>query len=210
MVTDMDFIPGFIRDFLDWLMIGVLTPLFSTASHFLQVLIITPLDAIGAPLWMQVTLVALLTAGISLFIRKLLRVDEKEEAFRQAFLARQQAQELIKEIDDWKKQSVLYDASDSELDEKFNEYLAQRFARYGITYLMPVFFALFWLDHIPSVVRLKEETGAVFVISFPSPVRGISGISLPLLFMTVYLLVIFLYFKFRPRRKIENIQVPNR
>ncbi len=200
----MDFIPGFLRDFLDWLMYGVLTPLFSSISHFLQVIIITPLEAIGAPLWLQVTLVALLTAGISIFIRKLLRVDEKEAAFQKAFMERKKAQELIQQIDDWKKQSVLYDASDKELDEKFNEYLAQRFARYGLTYLMPVFFALFWLDHIPSVVRLKEETGAAFVIAFPSAVKGVSGISLPLLFMTVYLLVIFSYFKFRPKRTIEE------
>ncbi len=185
-------------------MYGVLTPLFSSISHFLQVIIITPLEAIGAPLWLQVTLVALLTAGISIFIRKLLRVDEKEAAFQKAFMERKKAQELIQQIDDWKKQSVLYDASDKELDEKFNEYLAQRFARYGLTYLMPVFFALFWLDHIPSVVRLKEETGAVFVIAFPSAVKGVSGISLPLLFMTVYLLAIFSYFKFRPKRTIEE------
>ncbi len=186
-------------------MYGVLTPLFSSISHFLQVIIITPLEAIGAPLWLQVVLVALMTAGISIFIRKLLRVDEKEAAFQKAFMERKKAQELIKEIDDWKKQSVLYDASDKELDEKFNEYLAQRFARYGLTYLMPVFFALFWLDHIPSVVRLKEETGAEFVIAFPSAVKGVSGISLPLLFMTVYLLVIFIYFKFRPKVNMEGI-----
>ncbi len=201
----MDFIPGFIRDFLDWLMIAVLTPLFSSIGHFLNLLIIAPLNALGAPLWLQVTLVASLTAGISILIRKLLRVDEKEAEFQRAFLARKQAQELIKEIDDWKKQAVLYDASDKDLDERFNDYLAQRFARYGLTYLMPVFFALFWLDHIPAVVRLKEETGAVFVITFPSAVKGVSGISLPLLFMTVYLLLIFSYFKFRPKRNLENL-----
>jgi len=200
----MDFVPDFMRDFLDWLMYGVLTPLFSSISHILQVIIITPLEAIGAPLWLQVALVALMTAGISIFIRKLLRVDEKEAAFQKAFMERKKAQELIQQIDDWKKQSVLYDASDKELDEKFNEYLAQRFARYGLTYLIPVFFALFWLDHIPSVVRLKEETGAVFVIAFPSTVKGVSGISLPLLFMSIYLLAIFSYFKFRPKKDIEG------
>ncbi len=199
----MDFIPGFIMDFLDWLMAGVLTPLFSGASHLLQLVIINPLETVGAPLWLQVTLVALLTAGVSILIRKLLRVDEKEAAFQKAFLERKQAQELIGKIDDWKKQAVLYDASDNELDERFNEYLAQRFARYGLTYLMPVFFALFWLDHIPSVVKLKEETGAVFVIAFPGSVKGVSGISLPLLFMTVYLLAIFIYFRLKPKIKIE-------
>ena len=199
----MDFIPGFIMDFLDWLMAGVLTPLFSGASHLLQLVIIDPLETVGAPLWLQVTLVALLTAGVSILIRKLLRVDEKEAAFQKAFLERKQAQELIGKIDDWKKQAVLYDASDNELDERFNEYLAQRFARYGLTYLMPVFFALFWLDHIPSVVKLKEETGAVFVIAFPGSVKGVSGISLPLLFMTVYLLAIFIYFRLKPKIKIE-------
>ncbi len=199
----MDFIPGFVMDFLDWLMLGVLTPLFSGASHLLQFVIIHPLETVGAPLWLQVTLVALITAAISIFIRKLLRVDEKEAAFQKAFLERKQAQELIGKIDDWKKQAVLYDASDNELDEKFNEYLAQRFARYGLTYLMPVFFALFWLDHIPSVVKLKEETGAVFIIAFPGSVKGVSGISLPLLFMTVYLLAIFIYFRLKPKIKIE-------
>ncbi len=200
----MDFIPGFIRDFLDWLMYAVLIPLFSAIGNVLQLLIITPLDILGVPLWLQVVIVALMTAGISILIRKLLRVDEKEAAFQQAFMARKQAQELIGELDDWKKQAVLYDASDKELDEKFNDYLAQRFARYGLTYLMPVFFALFWLDHIPAVVRLKNETGAVFVISFPGAVKGVSGISLPLLFVTVYLLVIFIYFRFRPKREIES------
>ena len=200
----MDFVPGFIRDFLDWLMYAVLTPLFSAIGNALQLVIIAPLDALGAPLWLQVTLVALMTAGVSIFIRKLLRVDEKEAAFQQAFMARKQAQELIKELDDWKKQAVLYDASDKDLDEKFNDYLAQRFARYGLTYLMPVFFALFWLDHIPAVIRLKKETGAVFVISFPGTVKGVSGISLPLLFITVYLLVIFAYFRFRPKIKLEQ------
>ncbi len=196
----MDFLPYFLQDLLDWLLSGVIVPLFTAISKALEFFLIKPLELLNAPLWLQIVFIALFTALISILIRKLLRVDEKEAEFQRRFAERKAAQELIEKLDDWKKQAVLYDASDKELDEEFNQYLAQRFARYGLTYLLPIFLILFWVDHLPKVVDLKEKTGAAFVIIFPKKILGIPGVSIPLLFLVVYCVVIIGYFKLRPRQ----------
>ena len=198
----MEFIPPIILEILDWLISAVIIPLFSFCSKVLELLLIQPIDIIGGSLALKVIVAAIFTGFISLFIRKLLRVDEKELAFQKAFLERKKAQKYIEKIDDWKKQKVLYDASDEELDEKFNEYMAQRFARYGLTYLLPVFLMLFWLDHLPEVISLKEKGQGVFVILFPQKILGVPGISLPLLFLFTYCLFLFLYFRFRKKPQI--------
>ncbi len=199
----MDFLLTQINAIFDWIFAGIVVPLFSTASRILELAILRPMDAMHFPFWLEIVVIASLTALLSLFIRRLLKIDEKEAAFQEAFLARKQAQELIKDIDDWKKQAVLYDASDKQLDEEFNTYLAQRFARYGLTYLMPVFLVLFWLDSVRPAWLLEAQTGSPFAIDLPPNSFGIPGISIPLLFLTVYLLLIAGYFKFRKKPKID-------
>ncbi len=199
----MNFIINQITAVLDWIFTDIVVPVFSAVSRLLEFLILKPMDAAHFPFWLELTVIASLTALLSLYIRKLLRIDEKEAAFQEAFLARKQAQEFIKDIDDWKKQSVLYDASDKELDEEFNTYLAQRFSRYGLTYLMPSFLVLFWLDCTRPAWKLEAETGSPFVINFPPNSFGIPGISVPLFFIIVYLLIIAGYFKFRKRPRIK-------
>jgi len=187
----------------DWLLASIVIPVFSTVSRFLEMILLRPMDTMHFPFWLEIIVIASLTALLSLFIRKLLRIDEKEAAFQEAFLARKEAQEFIKDIDDWKKQAVLYDASDEQLDEEFNTYLAQRFARYGLTYLMPVFLVLFWLDSVRPAWLLEEETGSPFAIKLPPNSLGIPGISVPLLFLIIYLAIIAFYFKFRKRPRIN-------
>lgn len=202
-LSGMDFIPPQITAVFDWIYAGIVVPVFSSASRILEFVVLNPMDALKFPFWLEIVIIASLTAFLSLFIRKLLRIDEKEAAFQAAFLARKEAQELIKDIDDWKKQAVLYDASDEQLDEEFNTYLAQRFSRYGLTYLMPVFLVLFWLDCARPAYLLEERTGSSFAINLPPNSFGIPGISVPLLFLIVYLLLIAGYFKFRKKPKID-------
>ena len=199
----MDTLISYVTGFLDIIYERLVVPVFSFASRLMEFIILQPMDSLGFPFWLQIIVIASLTALLSLFVRKLLRIDEKEAAFQQAFMARKQAQELIKEIDDWKKQSVLYDASDKQIDEEFNNYLAQRFARYGITYLMPSFLVLFWLDCVRPAYKLEAETGSPFAITLPQNSLGIPGISIPLLFLIVYLSIIACYFKFRKKPKIN-------
>ncbi len=199
----MEFIPPIVLEIFDWILARVIIPFFSFCSNLLNLFLIKPFDIIGCPLAIKVASAAIFTALVSILIRKMLKVDEKELAFQRAFLERKKAQEYIEKIDDWKKQKVLYDASDEDLDERFNEYMAQRFARYGLTYLLPVFLMLFWLDHLPEVISLKEKMEGVFVILFPRKIMGVPGISLPLLFLLVYCLSLLIYFKFRKKPKIE-------
>ncbi len=199
----MDYVLTWITDIFDWILAFIVVPVFSTSSHVLELVILKPMDAAGFPFWLEIVIIASLTALLSLFIRKLLRIDEKEAAFQEAFLTRKQAQELIKDVDDWKKQAVLYDASDKQLDEEFNTYLAQRFSRYGLTYLMPVFLVLFWLDNVRPAWLLEAQTGSPFAINLPPNSLGIPGISVPLLFLAVYLPIIAAYFKFRKKPRIR-------
>lgn len=198
----MDLITTQVNAIFDWIFAGMVVPLFSTASHLMELVLLSPLDALHIPFWLEITVIASLTAFLSLLIRRHLKIDEKEAAFQEAFAARKEAQELIKDLDDWKKQSVLYDASDKQLDEEFNTYLAQRFSRYGLTYLMPVFLMLFWLDRVRPACELEARTGSPFAVPLPQNCFGIPGISVPLLFLAVYLAWIAAYFKFRNRAKI--------
>lgn len=199
----MDSILSQITGIFDWILAYIVVPVFSMTARVLELVLLKPMDAVGFPFWLEIVVIASLTALLSLFIRKLLKIDEKEAAFQEAFLTRKQAQELIKDVDDWKKQAVLYDASDKQLDEEFNTYLAQRFSRYGLTYLMPVFLVLFWLDNVRPAWLLEAETGSPFAINLPPNSLGIPGISIPLLFLSVYLVIIASYFKFRKRPRIN-------
>ena len=202
-LSAMDLIPTQVNTVFDWIFTGIVVPLFSAASYVMELVLLGPMDALHIPFWLEIMVIASLTAFVSLFIRRLLKIDQKEAAFHDAFEARKEAQELIKDMDDWKKQSVLYDASDKQLDEEFNTYLAQRFARYGLTYLMPVFLMLFWLDSVRPACDLEARTGSPFAVPLPQNSFGLPGLSVPLLFLAVYLAWIAAYFKFRNRPETE-------
>jgi len=141
----LDFLYNAFLDIVDWIYGALIAPLFAFMSKALEQILLYPMDTVGIPIGVQIVIIGTLAAILSQMLRKALRVDKKEEAFRKMFMEKKAEQEHFKMISDWKKRQLLYETSDKELDELFNTYLAQRFSRYGLIYLLPIFLTLFWL-----------------------------------------------------------------
>ncbi len=167
--------------FLDWLYGGVVAPLFSWLGWVLQVVLLGPLSAAGLPLWFQVVVVGGVVAALSGLIRHGLGVEEKERLFQVEFARRRGCQEAFKRVTDWRLQQLLYRASDQELDELYNQFVARKFAYFGLTYLVPIFLALFWLDHLYPRDELMARYGSPFLVRFPAA-SPLPGLSVPLCF----------------------------
>lgn len=182
-----------LSDILDWLFESVVSPIFVYIAQGLELVILKPLMIIGFPPALQVAFVGFITGMLTLFLRKYIRVEEKEAVFQQLFEAKKAAQKPIDHLSDWKTRDVLYRASDKELDESFNTYLAQRFARHGIVYLLPIFFALFWLDNVMPHKGGAASPGAKFVLILPDNSYGIEGLSVSFVFFVAYILTLIAF-----------------
>jgi len=167
----------------DALFVYVITPLFRGAGEGLAWLVLKPLALLHAPTWAQVVIVAGGTVAVSRFIRRLLRVEEKEAAYRRAFAEKKAQQAPLASLPDWKVRDALYRASDQEIDEGFNEYLAMRFAWYGLMHLLPIFLTLFWLERYLAPVLPAEN----MVVVFSGNSGEVRGLSVPAVFLAVYL-----------------------
>ena len=181
----------FITDFLDAIFYRLITPVFSLLGDILAAVIIAPMNMLSFPPALQVVCVALLTALLSIGLRRVVRADEKERAFKKEFTARKAEQEELHRVTDWKSREKIARAMDDEIDEGFNTYLAGRFARYGIAYLLPIFLVMYWLESV---------TGYTIVIRLPENSSSISGIPVLVVFLTAYCLALFVYFRVRKRR----------
>lgn len=184
---------------LDSLFFGIISPVFILLGQGLELVLLKPLQLMQLPPSLQVFWVGIVAAALSILLRKLMRVEEKDAAFRKAFLAKKAQQDDLHLISDWKSREKFAKAIDDDIDEDFNGYLAGRFARYGIIYLLPIFLTLYWLN---STVQEGP-----FLIVFPGEPYGIRGISLNFIFLFSYCLSLFVYFKLRKKalRKKENV-----
>ncbi len=189
----------YVINILDWVFESWIVPLFDFLSRGLELVLLKPLELIHLPVAAQIITVAALTALCSLEMRRLLKVEEKEQAFAAAFAAKKNKQKNLELLPDWKTRDVFYRATDNDLDEEFNSYLAQRFAWHGIIYLLPIFFALFWLDSIFPKQKLAANYGGPYVISLPANGFGIEGLPLTFVFLVAYLVVLILSFQIRKR-----------
>ncbi len=189
----MDKIWQNIRELLDAIYFHVIAPFFGISSRGLEFLILKPLNFLGFPPFLQVAVIGLMVGSVSVYTKRLLRVEEKEEAFRKAFAAKKAEQENFKLLDDWKAKKLLYETSDQELDEMYNTYISQRFAWFGMVYLLPIFLSLYWLDNEFSAERLIDLHGSPFVMPLPDNPLGLPGLSVPLVFLIFYLFPVLLF-----------------
>lgn len=184
---------------LDSLFFGIISPAFVLLGQGLELFLLRPLQLLQVPSALQVLWIGIVAAALSLVLRRLMRAEEKDAAFRSAFLAKKGQQDDLHLISDWKSREKFAKAIDDDIDEDFNSYLAGRFARYGIIYLLPIFFTLYWLGN--------TILDGPFLIVFPSEPYGIQGLSLNFIFLFSYCLSLFIYFKLGRKllRKKENI-----
>ena len=186
----MDNLLSFFSSLLDILFYGAIVPLFSLIGSLMELMILSPMQLMHLPPALQVALVALLTASASLFLRKLVKAEEKDRMFREKFIAKKKQQEELHRISDWKSREKFAKAMDDDIDEEFNTYLAGKFARYGIAYLLPIFLVLYWLD---------VTTSYTTVIDLPGNLQNITGIPVMVVFLATYCLCLVGYFTLRKR-----------
>ena len=195
---------------LDWLFAEAISPLFRLVGEGFEFAVLKPLILLNLPVAYQVAVIGVLTGMISQLIRMLIRAEQKETAFQQKFAAKKSLQQPIADVADWKARDVLYRASDRELDEDFNVYLAQRFARYGIVYMLPIFMLLFWLESVlPKETLVSGSNGIYYALSLPHNNFGFEGLTVSTVFLVSYVLFQIAFFSLRKnlrkRRKFERL-----
>ncbi len=201
----LDFLYNAFLDIVDWIYGALIAPLFAFMSKALEQILLYPMDTVGIPIGVQIVIIGTLAAILSQMLRKASRVDKKEEAFRKMFMEKKAEQEHFKMISDWKKRQLLYETSDKELDELFNTYLAQRFSRYGLIYLLPIFLTLFWLDTVRPARLLEVIYGHPFAVTLPDNPFNIPGLSIPAMFIVSYLIVTMTFFSVKKRIRSQKV-----
>ncbi|TKB24774.1 hypothetical protein FCL47_16145 [Desulfopila sp. IMCC35006] len=177
---------------LDFLYFELISPGFVIVAKGLDMLFIQPLQFLQIPPVLQIMFVAFLTGMLSMAIRRLVRVEEKEAAFKKTFTQKKDAQDDLKLISDWKSRETFAKTIDNDIDNDFNGYLAERFARHGMVYLLPIFLSLFWLENV---------LGSTILFSLPENRFGIQGIYPQFVFLLTYCLVLVIFFRVRRRKR---------
>lgn len=189
---------------IDWIFEVVISPVFQLIGRGLEMLILKPLDLLHLPVAFQVAVVAVGTGLLSMRLRQVLKAEEKTRAFQEKFAAQKAEQSSLRELPDWKEREVLYRASDKAIDEHFNVYLAQLFARNGMVYLLPLFFALFWLETVFTREELMARLGHPYVFSILENSYGIEGLPVSFVFLAVYVVTLIVSFQVRKRRNFKK------
>ncbi len=117
-----------INTLLDALFFGIISPLFVMIGQGLEFLLLRPMQILQFPPAMQVLVIAVITALFSLYLRKLVRAEEKESDFREKFLAKKKYQEELHLITDWKSREKFAKAMDDDIDEDFKNKEAEIYA----------------------------------------------------------------------------------
>ena len=185
-----------ISNLLDLLYFEVISPVFVFIARGLDMLLIHPLQLLQIPPVVQIMFVALLTGMLSMIIRHLLGVEKKEAAFKAVFTAKKEAQDDLKLISDWKSRETFAKTIDNDIDNDFNSYLAERFARHGMVYLLPIFLSLFWLENSPL------PSGILFYL--PENRFGIQGIYPQFVFLLTYCMVLFTFFRLNRKKRLPS------
>jgi len=196
----MENILTFFSSLLDTIFYSVISPLGNMLGYILTLALLRPMQLLQLPPALQVACIAVLTAMVSLVLRKLLKTEEKEQEFRVRFLAQKKEQEELHRISDWKSREKLAKVMDDDIDEDFNSYLAGRFARYGITYLLPMFLVLYWL---------QSSTGYTIVLHLPGNPLGLTSIPLLVVFLVCYGATLFVSFRLRKNKRVEICTSPS-
>lgn len=179
---------------LDMLYYNVIAPFFVVLAHLMTLLFIAPMTTIGLPIALQVTLLALATALFSLWLRQRLRVGEKVAAFNETFAAKRVRQQDLQLVTDKYTRSAMYEASDDELNDDYNTFLAHHYGRYVLIYLLPIFLVMAWLNQTFPAEMLRHSLGQPFVLALPANSYGVQGLSVTAIFLLSYLLTLIASF----------------
>ncbi len=181
-----------ISSVLDFLYFELISPGFVFVAKGLDMLFIQPLQFLQIPPVLQIMFIAFLTGMLSMAIRRLVHVEEKEAAFKKTFTQKKDAQDDLKLISDWKSRETFAKTIDNDIDNDFNSYLAERFARHGMVYLLPIFLSLFWLENV---------LGSTILYSLPENRFAIRGIYPQFVFLLTYCLVLVIFFRMRRNKR---------
>ena len=179
---------------LDMLYANVIAPFFVLLAHLMTSLFIAPMTAMGLPIALQVPLLAMATALFSLWLRRKMRVAEKLAAFNEAFAAKRARQQDLQLVADKYIRSAMYEASDDDLNDDYNTFLAHHYGRYVLIYLLPIFLVMAWLNQIFTAEMLCQTLGHPFVLALPAHFNGVQGLSVTAIFLFCYLLTLIGYF----------------
>ena len=193
---------------LDWLFESILGPFFSLLGSGLELLFLKPLEVVHVPISGQIIIAAVATALFSRLLRRLLKVEEKEKLFKEKFTAQRTQQKNIDLLKDWKTRDSLYRFTDKEIDEDFNTYLAQRFARYMQIYMIPLFLILHWLNTVFSAEQLISLQGSPYLVDYTDMGWSVQGLNVTAVFLLSYIIsLIGCHYGARKIRKQETRQV---
>ncbi len=186
-----------LKSLLDRLYNDFTIPLFSFVVDILNLVFITPFVLLGLPVWLHIPLLAVFTACLSFYLRKRFRVEEKVRKFNAIFAEKRSRQQDLQLISEKYSRQAMYKVTDDELNDDFNTYLAQHYARYVLIYLLPLFLILGWLNTAFSGEALIGIHGIPYVFSVPANNYGIQGLSVTFVFLLVYVLSLFIGFRLR-------------
>lgn len=193
---------------LDWLYYDCIAPLFRLAGQLLDLLLIQPLVLLHVPVWLHVTLLAVLTACFSFFLRRLLKVEEKVKHFNALFAEKRRRQQDLQLITEKYSREALYRVTDDELNSDFNTYLAHHYARYVTVYMLPLFLVLAWLNGVFSETVLLARAGRSYALAVPANGFGVQGMSVTAVFLLTYVLCLIIGFQIL-RRKSRQAEAEN-
>lgn len=182
----------YFSDFLDIIFFNVIVPLFILLARGLELVLLNPLQMLHLPPALQVVWIAIVTAFLSIWLRRVFKVEKEEHAFKQKFQEKKKQQDHLHLISDWKSREKFAKAIDDDIDEDFNTYLAGRFVRYGLVYLLPIFLTLYWLE---------STAGYTIVAVIPENVLGLAGISSFAVFLVSYCITLFVFFAVQRKQK---------
>lgn len=189
-----------LNNILNALFYGVISPLVLFVRNLLDLLFLDTLSLFRIPPAGQVVVVAGFTALLAFILRRWLCVDAREKTFRETFVAQKTKRDNIAMVSDWKSRDAMYRSADQSIDEDFNIYLAQRYFRYVLVYLLPLFLVMAWLNDSLDERVLPTVSGQPYLFLFPSHPLGMQGVSVTLLFLLSYILFLIVGFQVKKRR----------
>ncbi|MBC8316649.1 MAG: hypothetical protein H8E41_02000 [Desulfobulbaceae bacterium] len=171
---------------LDWFFESLISPFFTLIGMGLEWIIIKPLMVLHVPVLWQVILVAVATALLSRLLRRWMKVVQRDQLFKEKFTAQRLQQKNIDLLNDWKARDSLYRYTDNEIDEDFNTYLAQRFARHMQVYMIPLFLSQYWLSTVFPSEKLISQFGSPYLIDLSDKGWAMQGVSITVVFLLAY------------------------
>ncbi|HIP39535.1 MAG TPA: hypothetical protein EYG88_09175 [Desulfocapsa sulfexigens] len=183
---------------LDTVFYNIISPAIIVIRNLLDLIFLTTLSSLHIPLSGQVLIVSICTVLFAFFLRRLLKVDEKNRKFKKQFMAQKEKRDTIKIVEDEKARDAMLQSADQSIDEDFNTYLAQHYFRYVLVYMLPVFLVMAWLNSSLDKTVLPMAEGQTYLFLLPSKPLGMHGVSVTLLFLSSY--VLFLIIGFRVKK----------